>query len=161
MSSWRRRTLLKLGVPVAGIFALVVACGSDTAPAAISAATATAVPAAPVATGVSDIAQAAAIPAGEVELGRAGFVHDDFRTQVATVIDVADSPALADAGGRTITVALRNLSSPNGAISSRATINFGSGFQNFVTLPGLDGEFRLYLNRDGSLGAEPDDSGFR
>ncbi len=175
MSRGRKRPLLRLGLPVAAIFALLIACGSDDAPAAIPLSTPPAAPAElaaaaepaetrPTATAEAAAAEgapAAKIPAGEVELGKAGFVHNDFRTQVETTIDVAESPALAAAQGRTFTVALRNLSSPNGDISTRATINFGSGFQNFVTLQGADGEFRLYLSRNGELGTEPDDSGFR
>ena len=167
MRRWRQRPFLKLGLPVAGIFALVVACGSDDSPAALPVSTATAAPATAVVTGATAIptaivgVQTAGVPAGEVELGKAGFVHNDFRTQVATTIDVAESPALGAAQGRTFTVALRNLSSSSGDISSRATINFGSGFQNFVTLQGADGEFKLYLSRNGELGMVPDDSGFR
>lgn len=170
MRRWRQRPFLKLGLPVAGIFALVVACGSDDSPTAPPVSTATAAPAAVVTgataapeTGPTAIVgvQTAGVPAGEVELGKAGFVHNDFRTQVATTIDVAESPALGAAQGRTFTVALRNLSSSSGDISSRATINFGSGFQNFVTLQGADGEFKLYLSRNGELGMAPDDSGFR
>ncbi len=167
MRRWRQRPFLKLGLPVAGIFALVVACGSDDSPTALPVSTATAAPATAVVTGATAIptaivgVQTAGVPAGEVELGKAGFVHNDFRTQVATTIDVRESPALGAAQGRTFTVALRNLSSSSGDISSRATINFGSGFQNFVTLQGADGEFKLYLSRNGELGMVPDDSGFR
>ena len=163
MRRWSQRPFLKLGLAVAGIFALVVACGSDDSPTALPVSTATAAPATAVVTGATAIVgvQTAGVPAGEVELGKAGFVHNDFRTQVATTIDVAESPALGAAQGRTFTVALRNLSSLSGDISSRATINFGSGFQNFVTLQGVDGEFKLYLSRNGELGMVPDDSGFR
>lgn len=170
MRRWRQRPFLKLGLPVAGIFALVVACGSHDSPTAPPVSTAADAPAAVVTgataapeTGPTAIVgvQTAGVPAGEVELGKAGFVHNDFRTQVATTIDVAESPALGAAQGRTFTVALRNLSSLSGDISSRATINFGSGFQNFVTLQGADGEFKLYLSRNGELGMVPDDSGFR
>ena len=175
MRRWRQRPFLKLGLPVAGIFALVVACGSDDSPTVLPVSTATAAPATAVVTGATAPpetgptaiptaivgVQTAGVPAGEVELGKAGFVHNDFRTQVATTIDVAESPALGAAQGRTFTVALRNLSSLSGDISSRATINFGSGFQNFVTLQGADGEFKLYLSRNGELGMAPDDSGFR
>jgi hypothetical protein len=63
-----------------------------------------------------------------MELGKTAFVHDDFRTQAAATIEVAKSPALAAAQGQIFTVELRNLSSPNGGISTRATINFGTGF---------------------------------
>ncbi len=185
MSRWRRRPLFKLWLPVAGIFVIVIACGSDDAPAAIPASRAPTVaaaladlaaatePAEARPTAAAEAAPTVAIEASadpdastgpdsrEVELGKAGFVHNDFRTQVETTIGVAESPALAAAQGRTFTVALRNLSSPNGDLSARATINFGSGFQNFVTLQGPDGDFRLYLTRDGELGTVPDDSGFR
>ena len=165
------RPLFKLGMPIAGIFALVIACGSDNAPAALPASAATAAPSAPLVTRVTGApetgptaivkVQVAGVTAGEIELGKTEFVHNDFRTQVATTIDVAESPALGAAQGRTFTVALRNLSSLSGDIPSRATINFGSGFQNFVTLQGADGEFKLYLSRNGELGMVPDDSGFR
>ncbi len=162
LSSLRKRPILTVGIPVAGIFALLIACGSDDLPAALPVSTTTAASGAAL-----EEAPAPKTPAGpealagKVELGKREFVHDDFRTQVATTIDVAESPVLATAQGRTITVALRNLSSSSGGLSTRATINFGTGFQNFVTLQGTDGEFRLYLSRDGKLGTVPDDSGFR
>ncbi|MEE9284321.1 MAG: hypothetical protein V3V35_01195 [Dehalococcoidia bacterium] len=103
---------------------------------------------------------------GRVVLARSRFTHSGFRTQVTREVDlgaeVAASASTAGGAGnrRTVTVSLRNLARPTGDVESRATINFGRQFDNFVVLPTMDGPLTLHLHRDGSLGPSPDSGGF-
>ena len=99
-------------------------------------------------------------PTGVVALGKTQFVHNGFRTQVTSTFEVGAETAARTAAGQTLTIALRNLSPASGSSQTRATINFGSEFDNFLTLSTAQGPLVLHLHRDGTLRAAADDRGF-
>ena len=111
----------------------------------------------PTATLTRDIATA---PTGVVALGKTQFAHNGFRTQVTRTFEVGAETADRTGAGQTLTIALRNLSPASGSSQTRATINFGSGFDNYLTLSTAQGPLVLHLHRDGTLSEAADDRGF-
>ncbi len=93
-------------------------------------------------------------------LGKTQFVHNGFRTQVTRTFEVGAETAARTAAGQTMTVALRDLSTASGSSQIRAMINFGSGFDNFLTLSTAQGPLVRHLHRDGTLREAADDRGF-
>ena len=98
-------------------------------------------------------------------VAEARFVHDGFRTEVSRVLSSSKpgddlDVSIANGEAQVIVVSLWNLSDPASDLSSRATINFAEGLNNFVVVPTADGPLTLHLHRDGTLRTTPDNGGF-
>ena len=95
--------------------------------------------------------------ANGVILAQSQILHDGFRIEVVRTLRAGAPPAPS---ARRLTLSLENLSKPSGGLSSRATVNLGTDFRNFIVLPTDDGPITLHLHRDGTLREAPDDGGF-